>query len=246
MLRPIGYLAALLAVTGCTSLDYNAVPVGRFEGSALVVWVGPGDEDTSGDGKFLYVPRSGDELEFFRDASAEASTGNEVIRPGPFYTNGGSIPRFVQNIRGFNAWAFGPAYIIHDWLFVVRKCANDGDPDALSQPIARMEFRETGLIMAETIKTVSAQYDLAPETGQAGSIIAPVTLGPISRALWEQTGACPAQQVTPEHLAIVDEINGVGFDAIIVAPDDGPSTLETLAAPKPSYVIVGTIDFAGQ
>ena len=246
MLRPIGYLAALLAVAGCTSLDYNSVPVGRFAGSALVVWVGPGDEDTSGDGKFLYVPRTGDELEFFRDASADASTGNEVIRPGPFYTNGGSIPRFVHNIRGFNAWAFGPAYIIHDWLFVVRKCANDGDPDALNQPIARMEFRETGLIMAETIKTVSAQYDLAPETGQAGSIIAPVTLGPISRALWEQTGACPAQQVAPEHLAIVDEINGVGFDAIIVAPDDGPSTLETLAASKPSYVIVGTIDFTGR
>jgi len=246
MFRTTGFTAALLAVTGCTSLDYNAVPVGRFEGSALVVWVGPGDEDTSGDGKFLYVPRTGDELEFFRAPSADASDGNEIIRPGPFYTNGGSIPRFVQNIRGFNAWAFGPAYIIHDWLFVVRKCANDGDPDALDQPIASMEFRETGLIMAETIKTVSAQYDLAPETGQAGAIIAPVTLGPISRGLWDQTGACPAQTVSAEHLAIVDEINGVGFDAVIVGPDNGPSTLESLTPPTPSYVIVGTIDFGGQ
>lgn len=238
MLIPIGYLAALLAVAGCTSLDYNAVPVGRFGGSALVVWLGPGDEDTSGDGKFLYVPRTGDELEFLRDASAEASTGNEVIRPGPFYTNCGSIEQFVQNIRGFNAWAFGPAFIIHDWLLAMHKCTNDGGPDALNQPIAGMEFRETGLIMAETIKRVSAQYDLAPKTGQVGSIIAPVTLGPISRALWEQTGACPAQQVAPEHLAIVD--------AIIVAPDDGPSTLETLAAPKASHVNVGKIDFAGR
>ena len=73
--------------------------------------------------------------------------------------------------------------VLHESLFVVRKCANDGDPNALNQPNVRMDFRETGLIMAETLKIVLAQYDLAPDAGQAGFIIAPVMLGLISRAL---------------------------------------------------------------
>ena len=199
--------ALCLGLAGCATIDYNAAPVGRFEGSALVVWVGAGDESISGDGKFIYVPRRGDELVFFRGATAVASEGNSIIKPDAFYTDGGSIPRFVQGVQGFNAWAFGPAYIIHDWLFVVRKCINDEDETALQSPIVNMSFRESARIMAETIKTATAQYEINPSTGSAGSLIAPVTAGPISRGLWNERGRCESQKLTPEHARLVEDIN---------------------------------------
>nr|WP_249779640.1 DUF1353 domain-containing protein [Bradyrhizobium sediminis] len=34
------------------------------------------------------------------------------------YTDGGSIPRIAQIFNGLSPWGFGPAYIVHDWIFL--------------------------------------------------------------------------------------------------------------------------------
>ena len=118
---------------------------------------------------------------------------------------------------------------------------------SLDDPIANMTFRESAEIMAETIKTVAAQYDIAPETAQAGQVVAPVTLGPVSRGLWELRGACADQKVSPEHMAIVADINGGLEAAIEVAPEGFDSGgVVPQSAPRvsvPDYVVVGAIDF---
>lgn len=200
-------ILSLLIIASCARVDYENAPIGTFEGTALVVWVGAGDDTSSGDGKFVYVPLEGNALKFTRSSEAGASDGNDVIEPGAFYTDGGSIPRAVQWVQGFNAWAFGPAYIVHDWLFVVRKCANDGDPFGVESPIASMSFGESAKIMAETIRTVTYQYDLNQKTGAAGAVIAPVTAGPISYNLWRQKGACNNPEEDERIQEIVARVN---------------------------------------
>ena len=62
---------ATLALPGlaaaCTTIDFAEAPVGRMEGAALVVWVGPNDDTNSGDGKFIYVPKRGQELVYKKE-----------------------------------------------------------------------------------------------------------------------------------------------------------------------------------
>jgi len=238
----IGICATLLAVTACGSVDFDAAPVGRFEGSALVVWVGPGDDTNSGDGEFVYVPRPGQELTFIRADGAPYSAGNDIITPGAFYTDGGSVPRAVHWVQGFNAWAFGPAYIIHDWLFVVRKCINAEDPWGLQSPIVNMTFQESADIMAETIKTVTTQYRIDDSTGDAGRIIAPVTAGPVSQGLWNDDTCVNPEEDARIH-KVLDDINGKearGQDLPRITDRNIDAIIER--APLP-YVVVAEIGF---
>lgn len=206
MLR-FSILGLFLFPAGCTTVDFEAAKAGQFSGSALVVWVGPGDDQTSGDGDFLYVPLKGDELTLTRNSGANASAGNEVIKPDAFYTDGGSIPRFAQSIRGLNAWAFGPAYIVHDWLFVVKKCANKKIPDALKSPIAKMKFQESADIMAEAIKSAAVTYNINPETVKMGNIISNATASGYTKTLWESDD-CRKPAIEAEHEEILEKING--------------------------------------
>jgi len=199
---------ALLMLTGCGQVDFENAPKGTFEGAALVVWVGPNANSQLGDGKFLYVPRDGDELVFRRDPSANPSQGNAEIRPAAFYTDGGSIPRAAQSLRGFNAWGYGPAYVIHDWLFAARKCLNDNDATDAMKPIANMDFQESADVLAEAIKTLAIQYKVAGGQTVSGPVISSVTAGPISYQLWTETGQCADNKVSQGHLDLVDRING--------------------------------------
>lgn len=234
-------IAALFFAFGCAPIDYAGAPEGRFDGRALVVWVG--DSGGSGDGKFVYVPFPDQELKFFRSPEADVTPGNQTIVPDAFYTDGGSLPRAVQTLPGFNAWAFGPAYIVHDWLYVVRKCANDGKAWALQSPIAEMSFGESAEIMAETIKTVTEQYDLNPSKGNAGAIIAPVTAGPISYRLWTAVGDCEDPTTDKRIQRVLADITGkVARGAALPRASDADEGIfaQSLDAP---YLIVAEIGF---
>lgn len=199
---------ALLMLSACGTVDFENAPRGTFEGAALVVWVGPAADKNSGDGRFLYVPRTGQELTFLRDPDANVSTGNAIIRPEPFYTDGGSIPRAAQAIPGFNAWGYGPAYIIHDWLFVAYRCVQDGMASDAMKPVGNMDFQESADVMAEMIKTLAYTYDFKGTETPSGPVIANVVAGPVSRSLWEKRGQCKADEVSDDHKDLVKDING--------------------------------------
>jgi len=85
-------------------------PVGRFEGEPRLVWVAPD--------LFLHEPLSSAPFRFVR-------ASGESIAPGRMFTDGGSIPRALWSIRDFSPWTYGPAFLIHDWLFDLHHCGLD-------------------------------------------------------------------------------------------------------------------------
>jgi hypothetical protein len=219
-LKRLGF-CALLAVSGCVSVPYDNIPRGEFSGLVMVVWVGPNDASFLGDGEFLYVPVKGRELTFVRSDAANPSGNSKVIQPKAFYTDGGSVPRVVQSARGFNAWGYGPAYIIHDWIFVAKKCLNDADLPDHDQylndevmKISEMRFRESASIMGETIKTLVRDNDIDDGDSFSGPVITSITSGPVTRRLWNETGKCAENQVKSEHQAVVDKLSGTGVQAL--------------------------------
>jgi hypothetical protein len=48
------------------------------------------------------------------------------------YTDGGSIPRLFWSVKGFSPWGYGPAYVLHDWLFHQHRCGSDQAPNDYS------------------------------------------------------------------------------------------------------------------
>lgn len=190
------------ALAGCGSVDYKHAPLGKFEGSVLVLWVGE-NRTRSGDGKFVYVP-SRTPLRFERTA-ADATL--RVIQPGPMYTDGGSIPRAAQMFKGFSPWGYGPAYVVHDWLFYAHRCGQDNPGDASLAGYRDMTFAESADVMAEAIRTL-VDAGKVKKDDLAGSTISSVVAGPISAGHWNARGRCADEQITAEDQAEIDRALG--------------------------------------
>ena len=56
----------------------------------------------------------------------------------------GSVPQVFWGIPGLSPWGLGPAYIIHDWLFEVRRCGRNAPPE-----VKAITFEQSALILAE-------------------------------------------------------------------------------------------------
>ena len=99
-------LVFALFVSACSS-TYLAVRPGQFSGKLDVRWI---END-----RFLFLSRTEEPFVFKRP-------DGQIIRPGPMYTDGGSIPRLLWGIKGYSPWGYAPAYIVHDWLFEAKHC----------------------------------------------------------------------------------------------------------------------------
>lgn len=190
-------LLALIALAGCGAADYAEAPAGKLSGTVLVMWVGE-TQGGEGDGRFVYVP-SATPLQFQRtNADATLTT----ITPEMMYTDGGSIPAMAQVFKGFSPWGYAPAYIVHDWLFVARKCVNDGMADPEQAKVAQMPFGESAEVAAEVIKTLINTNTVAPND-VAPELITAAVAGPIARERWNQKGACAAAVVSDAHQEMI-------------------------------------------
>jgi hypothetical protein len=118
-------------ITGCASYHYSKVKTGELHGKLIVQWY---DYD-----KFIFVPDQTSPLTFVRHNSTQ-------ITPDKMYTDGGSIPRPLWGIRRFSPWGYAPAFIIHDWLFVMHHCKLPG--------YEAYDLDKTALIMSEVMKTL--------------------------------------------------------------------------------------------
>lgn len=199
MLSRVLPLLACLTAASCGVVDFDKAPVGRFNGSLLVMWVGEGD--ALGDGRFVYVPSPTRPLTFRRE-NPDATVS--VIKPEMMYTDGGSIPKPGQLFNGFAPWGYAPAYMVHDWIFVARHCLTDGTPTEAEKEIARMEFQESAEVIAEAIKTLIdagkvTVNDVAPR------VISGVVAGPFSYDRWVVKGACTEDRVSEAHRKEVEE-----------------------------------------
>lgn len=123
--------------------------VGAFAGYPLIEWRGETD----------YVNR-GSRFSFIRP-------NLEVITPGDFSTDGGSIPRFAWNLPGLNPWTYFPAYVVHDWLFTTKE----------KRPGVPVDFDEANLILAEMLVAMNCPCE------RVALIYEGVTLG--GKAHWK-------------------------------------------------------------
>lgn len=193
----IGLILAALLLAGCDTAIYDdASKDGKLDGTLAVVWVGEGNPD-AGDGQFVFVPVRNDPLKFTRP-------NGQIIIPGMIYTDGGSIPRIAQPLKGFSPWGYAPAYMIHDWLFVARKCLTDQDatPEEASA-VGNLAFRDSAVILAEVIKTLIDRGSVLPDDVAPGAITWAVT-SPQSRSLWEAEKTCPRPRVSDTHRAQIE------------------------------------------
>lgn len=201
--------AALAALAGCGTVNYDAAPVGRFDGSLFVMWVGEGGP--SGDGAFVYVPAPGNELTFTR---VSAVGKKQVIKPTMMYTDGGSIPKIGQVFKGFSPWGYAPAYMVHDWLFRARQCLTDGKATKAEAMVAEISFMESAEIIAEAIKTLQKEGRVGPDD-VAPRVISSAVAGPISLHHWREKGACAVPRVSEaDRLAAEAGIPGSSQSAL--------------------------------
>jgi hypothetical protein len=236
LLNSVGWLSALsmaLTIGACSSIDYRKLSSGQLSGSLFVMWVGEGD--SSGDGKFLFVPDPGDPLIFHRsDPGAHGGT----IQPGIMYTDGGSIPKIGQAFKGFSPWGYAPAYMIHDWVFTAHHCIVDGSTERRFEQMKGVEFDDSVAILGEAIKALVetrrvAPNDVAPDviTAAVGSVIA--------RNLWNQHGACKSLQVSAKDIAAAEAaIPGSTTKAKNLSTFRLPETMgPSIPAAKPAKIV---------
>jgi len=134
-LRASAFIGMLL-LTACGTWIHDDVPDGVLDGVVDVQW---DSEDL-----FVYRRLSGDPLRFKPSFWPKGTR----IEPKDMYTDGGSVPRVFWNLPGLSPWGFGPAYIIHDYIFAVHRCGWD-DP-----LVKQIKFEESAEILAEVGKAL--------------------------------------------------------------------------------------------
>jgi len=127
-------LVALLP-SSCTDLlygrHYDQTDTGELKGRLVVEWV---DQD-----KFIFLPDQQNPLKFTRK-------NKDVIEPQRMFTDGGSIPAPLRAIKSYSPWGYAPAFIVHDWLFVMKHCKVPG--------YEKYDLEKAATIMSEVMKTV--------------------------------------------------------------------------------------------
>ena len=109
------------------------LPVGRFEGSFSLRWIGPEE--------FLYLPA----LNPFRFIRASG----EVVRPDIMLTDGGTIAPILQVASGVSRWGYAWAFMIHDWEW-----------ERVQYP--GKSFEEVNLTLAEAMRTMQVAHGWMP------------------------------------------------------------------------------------
>jgi hypothetical protein len=133
--RALTLTAVALLLTGCadwfSGRHYDRTEIGELKGKLVVEWVTPDN--------FLFIPDPENPLTFRRK-------NNEVIQPERMYTDGGSVPAALRAIKSYSPWGYAPAFILHDWLFVMHHCKVPGYED--------FDLDKAATIMAEAMKTI--------------------------------------------------------------------------------------------
>lgn len=137
MSKYLAIIVACFAVTlsGCTDWfygwHYDQTKTGDLKGRLVIEWI---SQDN-----FLFIPDTQNPLTFKRSDS-------EAITPQRMYTDGGSIPPTLRAIKSYSPWGYAPAFIIHDWLFVMKHCKVPGHES--------LDLETAATIMAEVMKTL--------------------------------------------------------------------------------------------
>lgn len=158
----------LAIISGCADLHYRHTNAGRLSGRLIVEWYSPN--------LFIYRPDTASPLTFAR-------RNGDVLVPSTMYTDGGSIPRELWVLRNYSPWGYGPAFVVHDWLFNVQNC------HLTSYKEYSYNLADAAQVMSEVMKTLieTPGFDYGNRTSMYLMYEAVQT--PIARKDWEH-GKC--------------------------------------------------------
>ena len=182
-------------LVACAAPRIELSDPGEISGKLMVFW----DREDH----FIYYPFYGDPLTYRLPRSVAEKIGVNTIRPGAIYTDGGSIPRAVRGVVGFSPWGYGPAYIVHDWLFVAHHCIRHGledrhdprDRDEV-ETVRKVDFPLSADILAGVIQALVKQ-EKVPSRPLAPDAIYTAVDSAVARRLWNNPdpGSCrPVEQ----------------------------------------------------
>lgn len=163
---------------------YRRLGVGRLQGLPRLIWI---DEE-----EFLFDPNPAEPFSYttsatFSQDAAEgwpSSLNNVTITPERMITDGGTIPRIVSGFGRLDEWGYGPAFVIHDWIFFRRRRPINGEPD--------WTLEQSAWVMAEIMKTLMevSYVDPIGRTRQADKaedtlyVIYRAVISSIAKGLW--------------------------------------------------------------
>ncbi|ODT07850.1 MAG: hypothetical protein ABS58_05180 [Mesorhizobium sp. SCN 65-20] len=213
----------MLTLLGCVSPQIDPEDPGEVSGYLMVFWVG---ED-----KFVYYPYYSDPLTYRLPASQAKRVGAETIRPGAIYTDGGSIPRAVRNWTGFSPWGYGPAYIVHDWLFIARHCIlnnrvelHDRRDRAEVDKVRNVDFQLSADMLASVIQALVKQ-EKVPARGFAPSAIYGAVESGVARRLWDSRDPASCSPPSREVIAEIERKIRAGVERAVLPDTTGGPVL---------------------
>ena len=164
-MKKIGFavlVSSCLLLSSCSQLHYSKTRTGEIKGRLIVEWMAPD--------RFLYIPDPSQPLTFTR-------SDKTAITPQRMITDGGSIPRPLWALRNYSPWGYGPAFIVHDWLFVMQDCQLPGFED--------WTVDEAAHVMSEVMKTLMEKpgFDYGDEATIYRMYLA--VQSPPARQAWE-------------------------------------------------------------
>ena len=93
----------------------------------------------------------------------------EIIEPETILTDGGSVPRILWAREGYSPWTYGPAYLIHDWIYEAHRRDMPAAKTADGTPITYTK-EQADWIMAEVIKA-QMEKETAEQNQKPGGIL---------------------------------------------------------------------------
>jgi Protein of unknown function (DUF1353) len=119
--------AAAVLAGGCAALTARTPSIsgGELSGKLALAW---------DDGyQFVAYPIKGSELTYKLPKGHRLAGLIGEIKPGLMFTDGGSIPRTFWSFDGLSPWEYGPAFILHDWIFSRHYCDKNDYPVRLDE-----------------------------------------------------------------------------------------------------------------
>jgi hypothetical protein len=123
------------------------------------------------------------------------------------YTDGGSIPRALRAFDGFSPWGYGPAYIMHEWIFAAHHCLVQGRPDPKEpeeyEKVKRFTFDDSAELLAEVMKTLMVDQKVRTKPDVFNAISFGVD-SVVARNLWDSTDPKSCDPVTDEDIRKIE------------------------------------------
>jgi hypothetical protein len=153
------------------SAFYQRYSAGTFSNLDRIRLRWLGLKDTPDPNYFALIPHKDAPFSFRRP------NNGAVIAPRHMFTDGGSVPWLAQSLPNLSTWGYGPAYLVHDWLFDLHHChRTDLDFDAARDIMmeAVKALMETGIcvkselsfwLLFQGIDSATAREYWATDTG---------------------------------------------------------------------------------